>query len=119
MRFNEIGKSLQSQGDPVDSAILAFVCLGIALISVLTAQTAALQKRASALSRIEAKLDLLLKNAGIGYDAFADLPPPVVEALRAGEKFRAIKCYREATGAGLKEAKEFIEEAQRRAGPVA
>ena len=72
------------------------------------------------LSRIEAKLDLLLKNAGSRVeDPFADLPPPVVEALRAGNKIEAIKRYREATGAGLKEAKEFVEEVQRRVGFVA
>jgi hypothetical protein len=113
MRLSKIDQSFQSRGNQVDSAILVLVCLSIILIGV---QIAALQKRASALSRIEAKLDLLMKAGGIAYDPFADLPPPVVEALRAGEKIRAIKCYREATGAGLKEAKEFIEEAQRRAG---
>jgi ribosomal protein L7/L12 len=40
----------------------------------------------------------------------------IVEALRANRKIEAIKLYRQATGVGLKEAKEFIEEVQRRAG---
>jgi hypothetical protein len=75
-----------------------------------------LRKKVSAISRLEAKLDLLLKDAGIAYDPMEDLPPGVMEAVRAGEKIRAIQCYRQATGAGLKEAKEFIEEVQARAG---
>ncbi len=79
-------------------------------------QISFLRKKVSAISRLEAKLDLLLTDAGIAYDPLADLPPGVMEAVRAGEKIRAIKCYRQATGAGLKESKEFIEEIQARAG---
>jgi ribosomal protein L7/L12 len=40
----------------------------------------------------------------------------VGESVRAGNKIEAIKRYRDETGAGLKEAKEFVEEAQRRRG---
>jgi ribosomal protein L7/L12 len=97
--------------------LLAIVC--VIGVGELRSQIAILQKKASSLSRIEAKLDLLLKDAGIAYEPFADLPPSVVEALRGGEKIQAIKCYREATGAGLKEAKEFIEEVQRRGDLIA
>ena len=100
----------------MDSTILVFIIVVIIGIAELRTQIALLQKRASALSRLEAKLDLLLKNAGLAYEPFGDLPPGVVEALQRGEKISAIKCYRQATGAGLKEAKEFIEEVQRRAG---
>ncbi len=38
-----------------------------------------------------------------------ELPPEVVEALRANRKIEAIKLLREATGLGLREAKERIE----------
>ncbi len=34
----------------------------------------------------------------------------ISDALASGRKIEAIKIYREATGKGLKEAKEFIEE---------
>lgn len=34
----------------------------------------------------------------------------ITDALLKGRKIEAIKIYREATGVGLKEAKEFIEE---------
>ena len=66
------------------------------------------------LSRVEAKLDALMKHEGIRFDPYSDVPPPVVDALRRGKKIAAIKHYRGATGAGLKEAKEFVEELQRR-----
>jgi hypothetical protein len=71
------------------------------------------------LPRLEAKLDALLKHQGIQFDFFADLPARVVDALRRGEKIEAIKEYRAATGAGLAEAKEHIEGAQRRGLPRA
>jgi len=67
------------------------------------------------LSRLEGKLDLLLRQAGLTYDPNVQLPPGVLEALQRGEKIQAIKCYREATGVSLVEAKDFIEELQ--AGP--
>jgi hypothetical protein len=73
-----------------------------------------LVKRTMKLSRIEAKLDLLLQNAGLSYDAYKSLPPGVAQALQRGDKIAAIKEYRGATGVDLREAKEFIEEAQRR-----
>ena len=60
-------------------------------------------------SRSEAKIDLLLKHAGLNYDPHANVPPGVVEALRAGRKIEAIRQYRMATGADLKAAKEFVE----------
>ena len=73
-------------------------------------------KRLSALSRLDTKLDLLLKQAGIEYDPYTNLPLDVVDAVKRGNKIGAIKRYRERTGVGLKEAKDLIEEVQRRAG---
>src|SRR5438132_45428 len=64
------------------------------------------------LSRLEAKVDLLLKHAGLD---FPKAPPGVQDALDRGDKIKAIKLYRDATGVGLKEAKDFVEELQ--AGP--
>jgi hypothetical protein len=69
-----------------------------------------LRKRLAALSRVEAKLDLVLQHAGIKYVPYANLPAPVIDALQHGKKIQAIKLYREATGAGLKDAKDLIEE---------
>lgn len=93
------------------ASVLAVVVVVIALLRLV-----AIERRIAALSRVDAKLDLLLKQAGIEFDPYKDLPRQVTEALQRGEKIQAIKHYRAATGGGLKEAKEFIEEIQRRAG---
>ncbi len=61
------------------------------------------------LIRIERKIDLLLKQAGLVYDPYAALSESVTAALRAGRKIEAIKIYRAETGVGLREAKEYID----------
>lgn len=65
----------------------------------------------SQLARIERKLDILLQHHGLEYEPFDGLPEPIRDALRRGRKIEAIKLYREATGAGLREAKDAIDEA--------
>ena len=90
------------------SATLAIVLLGTRLNKI--------ESKISMLSRVDAKLDLLLKQSGLEYDPYKNLPPSVVDAVQRGKKIEAIKRYRETTGVGLKEAKEFIEEVQRRGG---
>jgi ribosomal protein L7/L12 len=62
------------------------------------------------------KPDLLLRHAGAEYDPYKALPREVVDALQHGQKIQAIKLYRKATGVGLKDANDFIEDAQRPAG---
>ena len=86
------------------------------LIAIVLLRLVSIGKRVEALSRVDAKLDLLLRQAGIEYDPFKNLPPQVVDALQRGEKIQAIKHYREATGVSLKQAKDDVEEIQRRAG---
>jgi hypothetical protein len=96
--------------DVLSIGLILAIFVGIVFIQM------ELKKRSAALVRLESKLDLLLSHAGLHFDPFANVPPSVAEALRRGEKIQAIKCYREATGVGLKEAKDFVEEIQRRAG---
>jgi hypothetical protein len=93
---------------------LAAGCLILLLVAL--AALGHLRQRVAALSRIEAKLDLLLESAGLRYDPFTETPSQVTDALRCGDKILAIKHYRAATGAGLKDAKDYVEELQRRAG---
>ena len=85
----------------------------IATTAVLVAARAPAERRARSLARLESKIDALLKHQGVTFDPYANLPAPVVDALRRGRKIEAIKEYRLATGAGLKEAKECVEDAQR------
>jgi len=99
---------------------LAFLCILItcvgAVLFSLGLRLDRIERRICALSRLEAKLDLLLIHSGLEYDPYAHLPPAVIESVQAGRKIEAIKRYREETGAGLKDAKDFIEEVQRRRG---
>ncbi|HSL21809.1 MAG TPA: ribosomal protein L7/L12 [Vicinamibacterales bacterium] len=95
--------------------------LGLVIVGVIAAaiafRNASGGQSSRALSRLEGKLDTLLKHHGIQFDPYADVPPPVLEALRRGKKIEAIKEYRAASGAGLREAKDYVEELQRRATP--
>jgi hypothetical protein len=93
--------------DYVTAILLIWIIIGLIFHGLELAQ---LRKRLAALSRIEAKLDLVLQHAGLKYVPYANLPAPVINALQNGKKIEAIKLYREATGAGLKEAKDLIEE---------
>jgi hypothetical protein len=65
------------------------------------------------LYRVDAKLDLLLKQANIKFAPFANIPSDAAAAARAGKTIQAIKLYRQSSGVGLKEAKDFIEEFRR------
>ena len=59
------------------------------------------------LERVDRKLDLLATHLGVAVSA--PLPNDVQAALDTGNKIEAIKRYRAATGAGLKEAKDAVE----------
>jgi len=97
-------------------ALFALAIVGLILFAGLGARLTALQSRVAALSRVEAKLDLLLSQANIKFDPYAQLPAGVAEAIRSGQKIKAIKLYRLSSGVGLKEAKDFVEAVQRRSG---
>jgi ribosomal protein L7/L12 len=67
---------------------------------------------------LERKLDFVLQHLGIQY---RDAPLSATQAdalnwLRKGNKIEAIKVYREATGLGLKEAKDAVEALERQLG---
>ncbi len=85
-----------------------------ACTAVVLVRLAQIERRLARLSRLDAKVDALLKTAGISFDALHDVPPSVREAIEQGENILAIRRFREATGAGLKEAKGYIDEVRRR-----
>jgi hypothetical protein len=97
-------------------ALFALAIVGLLLLAGLGARLNALQTRVAALSRVEAKLDLLLSHSNIKFDPYANLPAGIAEAIQSDQKIKAIKLYRQSSGAGLKQAKDFIEEVQRRSG---
>jgi len=91
--------------------VSALVGIGVTL---LFSWLASVERRLGRISRLEAKVDALLKQAGVNFDPYHDVPPDVREALDGGHRILAIKRFREATGADLKEAKEFVDEVRRR-----
>ena len=97
----------------MNAPLLASIIIGIG-ISLLFNRVSVIERRLNRLFRLDAKIDALLRNAGITFDEFQDCPANVREAIDGGETILAIKRYRLATGAGLKEAKEFIDEVRRR-----
>ena len=83
-------------------------------IALLFNRLSVLERRLNRLSRVDAKIDALLKNAGVQFDEFQNVPADVREALERGETILAIQRFRAATGAGLKDAREFVDEVRRR-----
>jgi ribosomal protein L7/L12 len=75
----------------------------------------ALQARVAELER---KVDYLMQRIGSGemtpsvptLGPASPVPPDIVELARSGHKIEAIKRYREATGVGLREAKDAIDQ---------
>jgi ribosomal protein L7/L12 len=103
----------------MNQAFAVLFLLVIILLSVVGHQIAEIRRRLGAQSRLEAKVDLLLSHAGLTYSPFDHLPPTVAAALQHGDgKIAVIKLYREATGVGLREAKDIIDEVMRRTGKI-
>jgi hypothetical protein len=101
---------------PESFVLIAFAVLGLMLLAGIASRLNGMRSQIAVLSRIEAKLDLLLKQANIKFDPYANVSREIAEAVRAGQIIKAIKLHRESTGVGLKEAKEYIEGVQRRGG---
>ena len=97
----------------MSAPVVASVIVGI-VFAVLFTRLSIIERRLNRLSRLDAKIDALMTQAGITFDEFQGCPPGVQEAIDSNRTVLAIKRYREATGAGLKEAKEFIDEVRRR-----
>ena len=63
------------------------------------------------LDYIEQQLEALFPGRYVPFATAgaAGMPPGVIELVRAGKTIAAIKVYRDATGAGLAEAKEAVD----------
>ena len=97
---------------------VVLILLVLVLMLSLQWRLTEIERQVGRVSRLDVKLDLLLKHAGVEYDPYNALPREVINALQNGQKIQAIKLYRKASGVGLKDAKDFIEDAQRRAGDL-
>jgi hypothetical protein len=94
--------------------LIIVIVIASGIVLSLLARMAEFRQRLDRLSRIEGKLDALMRHFNLRFDPLDGVPPDVLAALRQGQKIEAIKRYRQATGAGLAEAKEAVEEAARR-----
>lgn len=65
--------------------------------------------------KLERQMMFVLQQQDIEYRDTLNQTAPleVVELLRQGRKLQAIKVYREATGVGLKQAKDYVESLER------
>ena len=88
-------------------ALTFWLVLGIFLIVLGSSATATGGNNSRRLRRLERKVDLILKH--LGLDPNQDVNVKVMELVKAGQKIEAIKVYREQTGAGLKDAKDYVE----------
>ncbi len=80
------------------SGIAAFLA---AILLVLTLfRLSVLEKRVVTLSRLEGKVDSLLKHAGIAYDPYENLSDDVIRAVQQGEKFKLSSTMQKAKGSG-------------------
>lgn len=99
----------------METQLLPAMLLGIAVGLLFSwTRVARLDRSVAGLSRLESKVDALLAHAGVTFDPFAGVPQPVKDALATGDRILAIKHYRQATGVGLKDAKDFVDELVRR-----
>lgn len=99
--------------------LIALVAIGAILVLLFSVARRLIEMRSrmgTLFYRVEAKLDLLLKQANIKFDPYANLPGEITEALRAGQRMKAIKLYMQSTGVGLKEANDFIKGFERASG---
>jgi ribosomal protein L7/L12 len=79
----------------------------LVLVVLAASRTGARENNAGRFGRLERKLDLILTH--LGLDPKEDANLQIVELMKAGRKIEAIKLYREQSGVGLKDAKDYVE----------
>jgi hypothetical protein len=98
--------------------VLAMFALVLALVMIATGQVGLRSRHLRQIQRrqaeLDAKLDAVLDHLGIALPA--PEYPDVERFLAEGSVVRAVKAYRDATGAELKEAKDAVDEIARRRG---
>ncbi|SCF37313.1 Ribosomal protein L7/L12 C-terminal domain-containing protein [Micromonospora purpureochromogenes] len=91
----------------MEATLVVLLLLVVALLGAQLSVPARRDGTAARLTEIERRLQLVMDHLGVVDDGPA--LPGVREHLARGEKIKAIKAYRAATGADLKTAKEAVE----------
>ncbi|GAA3794198.1 hypothetical protein GCM10022403_030070 [Streptomyces coacervatus] len=91
--------------------ILGFTVVTLAVLLGIGSIESRISRAEKRTARVEHKLDLILDHLGLREpEPWSD---EVDALLRDGKKIQAIKAYREATGAGLREAKEAVDKLEK------
>jgi len=63
------------------------------------------------IAKLENQIAFILQQPGLNYreEQNMGVSPEIINLMRQGKKIQAIKLYRQETGAGLKQAKEFVD----------
>ena len=91
---------------PIVSDILLIILMLLWIVAIPRMYQSQDRQR---IARLERKIDLVLAHLGIEDRAHAAALSEVKRLAHSGQKIDAIKMYREATGVGLKEAKDAVE----------
>ncbi|CAM5228018.1 MULTISPECIES: hypothetical protein [Streptomyces] len=88
----------------MDIAVLFLT--SVVILGILTLQSH-VSRAERTIARVERKLDLVLQH----LDLHEEIPGKdgIVALVREGKTVQAVKAYREATGAGLLEAKQAVD----------
>ena len=84
-----------------------WLVVALFLVVLGSSWTAAANNNGLRLARLERKVDLILTHLGLDPNQGVNLE--IMDLMKAGQKIQAIKLYREQTGVGLKEAKDYVE----------
>jgi hypothetical protein len=98
--------------------LLGLVVAGLIATAIVARMTSG-RSDLHALSRLEAKLDALLKHAGMQFDPYADAPQPVIDALRRGKKIEARRSIERPRAPDSRRLRITWRTLQRRASPRA
>ncbi|MET8247834.1 ribosomal protein L7/L12 [Streptomyces sp. NPDC005202] len=87
--------------------IVAFLVVALAVLISIVNTESRLSRTDRRIAHVERQLDLIIDHLGLcEKDPRMD---EVAALVREGKTIQAIKVYREATGVGLKEAKEAVD----------
>jgi hypothetical protein len=71
--------------------LLGLVVAGVMASAIILQLLSRDRRQARTVSRLEGKLDALVKHAGVQFDPYADVAPAVLDALRRGKKMTPSK----------------------------
>lgn len=94
------------------------VILGFLFVLLYSYRMYVLQTRIASLSRMEAKIDVLLAQAGVTFEPYENVSPLIVEQIKKGYRHQASTLYRKSNNASREDAAAYVEKVGARAGAL-